>query len=130
MNLSSIRFAGKASMELNPDFSELLRTFNDEGVSYLIVGGYAMAVHDRPRFTKDLDIWIDRSRDNAERTHRALTRFGAPMSALSVDDLTDPEVVFQIGVAPVRADILVSITAVEFQEAWPNRVRARYGDID
>lgn len=117
-------------MELNSDFSELLRTFNEEGVKYLIVGGYAMAIHDRPRFTKDLDIWIERTSENAQRTHRALTRFGAPMSELSVSDLSDPEVVFQIGVAPVRADILSSITGVEFHEAWPDRVQARYGDID
>ncbi len=116
-------------MDLNSDFSELLLAFNDAGVRYLIVGGYAMAVHDLPRYTKDLDIWIDATPDNAQRTHAALAAFGAPLQDLSVDDLTDPDVVFQIGVAPVRADILVSITGVDFEEAWPQRVQTAYGDI-
>ncbi|HEY8314525.1 MAG TPA: hypothetical protein VIG51_10175 [Candidatus Baltobacteraceae bacterium] len=70
-------------MELNADFSDLLRTFNEAGVRYLIVGGHAVAVHDRPRFTKDLDVWVDPTPENAIRTYGALARFGAPMSEIS-----------------------------------------------
>jgi len=116
-------------MQSNSDFSELLRAFTDAGVRYLIVGGYAMAAHDLPRFTKDLDIWIDRSPDNAAKAYQALAIFGAPLHDLSVQDLADPDIVFQIGVAPVRADILTSITGVDFDEAWPERVQTSYDGI-
>jgi hypothetical protein len=116
-------------MELNSDFSELLQAFNAAGVKYLVIGGYAMAVHGFPRFTKDLDLWIEASPENARRTYDALRNFGAPLDDLTEEDLRDPEIVFQIGVAPVRADILVSITDVAFDVAWPQRIETHYGSI-
>ncbi len=109
-------------MELSRDFSDLLRAFLSAGVEFLIVGAHAVSVHDRPRATKDLDVWIRPSRENAERTRRALAAFGAPLDSLTIEDLVDEDTVFQMGIAPIRIDILTAITGVEFDEAWANRV--------
>jgi hypothetical protein len=116
-------------LEIHPDFSDLLRSFNDEHVRYLVVSAYALAVHGRARATKDLDVWIGRDASNAAHVYRALARFGAPLDALDPIDFTDPETVFQIGVAPIRIDILTSIDGVEFEDAWPKRVDALFGDL-
>jgi hypothetical protein len=106
---------------LNPDFRDMLSALCDEGVEFMLVGAYALAVHGYPRATGDMDIWIRPSDDNARRVWRALKRFKAPMSDLTVEDLTTPDIVFQIGVAPRRIDMLTSIDGVDFDEAWPHR---------
>jgi hypothetical protein len=116
-------------MELNRDFSDLLRAFSNAEVDYLVVGAHALGVHDRPRATKDLDVWIRPTRENATRAWDALAAFGAPVTNLSVDDLTNEDTVFQIGVAPLRIDILTSISGVTFDEAWPNRVEVERDGI-
>ncbi|GIV57898.1 MAG: hypothetical protein KatS3mg042_0811 [Rhodothermaceae bacterium] len=106
---------------LNPDYRDILSAFGDEKVEYLLVEAYALAVHGRPRATGDIDLWIRRSEENARKVLRALTTFGVPVSGLSEADLTTPDMVFQIGVAPRRIDILTSISGVEFDEAWEAR---------
>jgi len=106
---------------LNPDFRDMLSALFAEKVEFLIVGAYALAAHGCPRATGDLDIWIRRSAENAQRVWRALERFGAPRSRLSPDDFNAPDTVFQVGVAPRRVDILTAIDGVSFDEAWPNR---------
>jgi len=111
-------------MELNRDFSDLLRAFSGGGVEYLVVGAHALSVHDRARATKDLDVWIRPTHENAKRAWNALAAFGAPLDGLSIEDLTDPDTVFQIGVAPLRIDILTAVSGVTFEESWPNRVYA------
>ncbi|MBK8170299.1 MAG: hypothetical protein IPK60_08115 [Sandaracinaceae bacterium] len=116
-------------MELNPDFSDLLQAFADCEVEYLIVRGYAMAAHDLPRATKDLDVWIRCSLVNAERTHRALDAFGDPLARISVADLASPGLVFQLGVEPVRIDVLNEISGVDFETAWADRVESTYGQV-
>jgi hypothetical protein len=115
---------------VNPDYVELLREFVAAEVRFLIVGAYAVALHSRPRATGDLDIWIEPTRENAERAWRALAAFGAPLADLSVSDLTTPDIVYQIGVAPRRIDILTTITGLEFDSAWPGRASGRIGDIE
>jgi hypothetical protein len=114
-------------MEAFPDFVDLLREFNAADVKYLIVGAHAFAVHGRARATKDLDVWIEPSKHNSERAYAALGRFGAPLDSLRSEDLTDPDTVFQIGVAPLRIDILTAIDGVTFEEAWSERVAIDYG---
>jgi hypothetical protein len=99
-------------------------------VRFLIVGAYAVAFHSRPRATGDLDIWIEPTRENAERTFKALAAFGAPLAGLSVADLTTPDIVYQIGVAPRRIDILTALTGLEFESAWPGRAGGRIGDVE
>jgi hypothetical protein len=114
---------------VNPDFRDLLRALFDAGARFLIVGAYAVSYHSEPRATGDLDIWIDPSPDNARRVYSALAAFGAPLTDLAESDLSTPDVVFQIGVAPRRIDIMTSITGVGFEEAWPARTEATYGDV-
>jgi hypothetical protein len=107
---------------LNPDFRDILSTFNAEGVEYLLVGAYALAAYGVPRATGDIDLWVRPSQQNAERVWRALEGFGAPLERLSVGDLTSPDLVVQIGVSPRRIDVLTSIDGVDFEAAWPERV--------
>jgi len=116
-------------VELKPDFQDLLRILNQHQVRYLIVGGYAVMKYTEPFYTKDMDIWIDPTPENAGRTHQALSRFGAPMADLTVQDLAQPQVVFQFGMAPVRVDVMTSIDAVTFDEAWKHRVETTLGGI-
>jgi hypothetical protein len=116
-------------VELAEDFRDLLRAFADHDVRFLVVGAYALAVHGRPRATGDLDVWIDPTPDNAERAFAALGDFGAPLHDLTVADLATPGVVFQIGLPPLRVDILTQISGVEFERAWPRRQSAAFGDL-
>lgn len=115
---------------MNRDFAEMLSTLLAEGVEFLVVGAYAVAAHGWPRATGDLDIWVRPTPENAARVLRALRTFGAPSFDLSVDDLTRPDTVFQIGVPPGRIDILSGVSGVGFDEAWPGRMTARLGDLD
>ena len=115
-------------MAINPDFRDLFAALNDAGARYLLVGGYALAVHSVPRFTKDLDVWTDPNPENAGRILEALRHFGAPTTSLEEVDLAHAGTVFQIGVAPNRIDVITAIDGVLFSDAWPARVKARYGD--
>ncbi|MGH9940980.1 MAG: DUF6036 family nucleotidyltransferase [Pyrinomonadaceae bacterium] len=100
----------------------MLSSLNDEGVEFLVVGAYALAAHGYPRATGDIDIWVRPNPENARRVLRALAQCGAPLSSLSEQDFTTPNMVGQFGIVPCRRDILTSITAVEFGAAWANKV--------
>jgi hypothetical protein len=115
-------------VKTNSDFRDLLAALNAAGAEYLVVGAHALAAHGHPRASKDLDVWVRATPDNAERAYRALAAFGAPLDDLSVDDLSTAGTIFQIGVEPVRVDIVTSIDGVDFEEAWPDRISADYGD--
>jgi predicted nucleotidyltransferase len=106
---------------MNSDFKELLKNFAEKKVRYLIVGGYAVAKHAEPRFTKDLDIWISNSLDNAKLVYKALEKFGAPLNKITIEDLTTPDLVFQIGIEPSRIDILMGVEALAFDDCWERR---------
>jgi hypothetical protein len=95
-----------------------LSAFIEEKVEFLVVGGYAMAFHGYVRATGDIDLWILRSDENAERVWRALQTFGAPLFDLNIENLKTPGMVFQIGLVPSRIDVITQIDGVEFQEAW------------
>lgn len=112
-------------MAENPDYRELLHHLNDSQVEYLIVGGYALMKYSEPRFTKDLDIWVHNTPENAVRVHQALNRFGAPLEhdRITPETFAQHQVVYQIGIAPVRIDVMSEITGVQFAQAWKNRVR-------
>lgn len=107
---------------MNRDFVEMLQELSGAGAEFLVVGGYALAAHDNPRATKDIDIWVRPTLENAERVWSALARYGAPMHELTVADLSVPGLIFQLGVPPQRIDILTVIAGVTFDEAWPNRI--------
>lgn len=107
---------------MNADYFDLLELFNQHGVTYLIVGGYAVIFHAEPRATKDLDVFVATNEDNARAVCDALREFGAPMNDITVDDFTHPDRVIQIGIAPVRIDIKTRVEGVEFADAWAHRV--------
>jgi len=115
---------------MNPDFVDLLREFIAAEVRFVIVGAYALALHGRPRATGDLDVWIDATPENAARVMRALAAFGAPLDDIRADDFAREGVTYQIGVPPGRIDILTELTGLTFAEAWPERLRRRFGEID
>jgi hypothetical protein len=113
---------------VNRDFIELLAVFNARAVEYIVVGAHALAAHGHVRATKDLDVWVRPSGDNATRVLGALVEFGAPLHDLTVEDLATPGTVFQIGVPPLRVDVITAIDGVDFDEAWPDRVAVRLDD--
>ena len=113
---------------MNRDFRDLLAEFNAHGVEFLVVGAHALAAHGCVRATKDLDVWIRPEAANAARTIAEICAFGAPLHDLTEADLTTPGVTFQIGVPPLRIDILTAITGVAFDEAWDARMETRFAD--
>jgi hypothetical protein len=112
---------------MNPDFRDLIAEFNAKGVEYLIVGSHALAAHGHVRATKALDIWVRPDPENARRVLAALAAFGAPLHDLTEADLASPGIVFQIGVAPVRIDIITQIDGVDFSAAWKDRISVGFG---
>lgn len=95
----------------------------------MVVGAYALAAHERPRATGDIDIWVRPAPNNASRVWAALVRFGAPLNELTLEDLSAPGITFQMGMEPKRIDILTSISGVTFDEAWPNRIYVEHDDV-
>ncbi len=115
-------------MEIAKDFEEFFASLNAHKVRYLIVGGYAFAIHARPRFTDDLDVLVDAKKENAQRILEALNDFGFGSVGLTVDDLTKDDNVIQLGYSPLRIDILTSVSNVAFDDAWKRKVEGSFGE--
>jgi len=94
----------------------------------MLVGAYAVGVHGRPRATKDLDLWIDATHDNAVRVVAALRAFGAPLGDLVEADLARVGTGFKMGKPPRRIDILTQIDGLSFDDAWPNRIEGELSE--
>ena len=112
-------------MDTVKDFEDILELFERHGVRYLIVGGMAFIYHAKPRYTKDIDLWIDPDPDNVLLVNQALTEFGSP-------ELISPETpdeILQLGVAPNRIDLLRDVVSMAFSEAWPRRIQGAYGRV-
>lgn len=116
---------------MNPDFIDFLAALLASEARFLVVGAHALAVHGVPRATGDIDVWIDRTPDNAARVWSALDGFGAPAAALGVKvtDLEAPNMVVQIGLAPRRIDVLTDVTGLDFESAWASRIVHRIGAL-
>jgi hypothetical protein len=114
---------------MNPHFVEILRAFRDEGVEHLVIGAHALAAHGHVRATLDIDLWVRPTEANAARVWRALQRFRAPLTKMNASDFAEPEVLYQIGLPPSRIDIMTSVTGLDFEAAWPNRIMAHFGDV-
>ena len=110
-------------METINDFEDMLELLEKHEVRYLIIGGLAFIYHAKPRYTKDMDLWIESSPENIYRANQALAEFGSP-TLLAPDE---PTQIVQIGVAPDRIDLVVEVGAVAFSTAWEKRVIGRYG---
>ena len=111
-----------------PEFSELLSTFNDHGVKYLVVGGFAVMKYSEPRYTKDLDVWIEVSRENSAKVFAALRDFGARLEGIGEQDFAEGGF-YQMGRPPSRIDIMMSLDGVEFEAAWKNRTPAEFRGV-
>lgn len=116
-------------MPVNPDFRDLFSELSAVEARYLVVGAHAVIYHATPRYTKDLDIWIEPNPDNAQRVYTALTRFGAPMESLEVEDLATSGTIFQIGIEPNRIDVITELKGLSFEDAWRRRILSTYGDV-
>jgi hypothetical protein len=116
-------------MRIEKDFREFIELLNKNSVRYLIVGGYAFSFHAEPRFTKDIDFFVEGSEENAKRLLNALAGFGFKDIGLSKADFIKPGDIVQLGVPPVRIDLMNSVTGLDFATAWENKVTGSYGDI-
>lgn len=113
-------------MNLNEDYSDMLRAFSDERVDYLLIGAHALAAHGIPRATGDIDFWVSPTSENAGAVYRALAKFGAPVEEISPEDFEEEDIVFQIGLPPYRIDVVTSVSGLNFQDAASRAVEADY----
>ncbi|GIV62711.1 MAG: hypothetical protein KatS3mg045_0050 [Bellilinea sp.] len=130
--LPSKRFVRKSTggnMALSPDFKEFIELLNFNKVRYLIVGGYAVAFHGYPRYTKDLDIWIENTAENAQRLMEALEQFGFGSLGLSEQDFLIPEQIIQLGYPPNRIDLITSLPGVSFHECYEARIEVEVDGV-
>ncbi len=116
-------------MFVNSGFSDLLQSLNDNRVRYLVIGGYAVVQYAEPRFTKDLNVWISTDAANAEAVYKALREFGAPLAELTAKDFAEDGYFFQMGVPPVRVDVLMGIPGVQFDECWQRRTEIDFDGL-
>ena len=114
---------------LNPDFREFIQSLNDNEVRYLVVGGYAVAVHGYPRYTKDIDIWIEINPANAARIIHALDDFGFASLGLKAEDFMEADTIIQLGYPPDRIDLITSLTGVDFGVCYASRVIIEIDEI-
>ncbi|HEV3155433.1 MAG TPA: hypothetical protein VGZ02_16600 [Candidatus Baltobacteraceae bacterium] len=110
----------------NNDYADLLRELNAAGAEYIVVGAHAVSFHGYIRASGDFDVWVRPTLENARRVYAALQLFGAPTDELSVEDLTSDDLIFQIGVEPVRIDVITTVSGLDFDEAWKKRQDGTY----
>ncbi len=116
-------------MEAQQDFKELLRLFNAHKVKYLIADGYALEFHGAPRYTGDIDIFVQPETANAINILKVLDEFGFGSVGLKEEDFNNPNKVVQLGYPPVRIDIITSISGISWNDAYKERIKGNYGDI-
>ncbi len=112
---------------VSSDYEDLFRILNAYKIKYLVVGAHAVAFYAQPRFTKDLDVWVPTALNDGQRVYDALKAYGAPLRNLTPENFAEPGMVLQIGVAPVRVDIMTEVPGLTAREAWKRRVKSRYG---
>jgi len=105
------------------DFEDMLNLLEKHGARYLVIGGLAFIYHAKPRYTKDMDLWVEPSRENVLRANRALAEFGSPHQL----DASRPEEILQLGLPPDRIDFFLSIEGPDFESAWQKRIQGAYG---
>ena len=116
-------------MRLEKDFKEFIESLNKNSVRYLIIGSFALSYYSEPRYTKDIDILVDSTASNADRLMTAIRAFGFSDIELGSRDFLEPDQVIQLGIAPLRIDLLTSLKGIPFADAWDRRTTGQYGDI-
>lgn len=124
-----LNYSADRSMEPPRDFCELLAYFDAKSVNAIIVGAWALAFHGAPRMTGDIDILVQPTAENAQRVMRALDAFGFGSVGLSANDFQQPDIVVELGVPPLRVDLLTGISGVTWDEAWRGRVAGEFGHV-
>ena len=114
-------------MKTEKDYEEFLELLNKHNVRYCIIGAFALAFHARPRYTKDLDILVESSIDNAKKLLIALDEFGFGSLGLAVEDFSTKGNIIQLGYEPVRIDLLTSMKGLDFADIWASRIQGPYG---
>lgn len=114
---------------LNPDFKEFIQSLNDNQVRYLVIGGYAVALHGYPRYTKDIDIWIEMTPGNAENMMKALAEFGFASVDLQSADFLVPDQVIQLGYPPNRIDLITTPDGVNFETCYSSRLQTEMDGV-
>jgi len=107
---------------LSLDFKEFIQSLNGNGVRYLVVGGYAVALHGYPRYTKDIDIWVELNPSNADKIMRTLDQFGFASLGLKAEDFLEPDTIIQLGYPPNRIDLLTTLAGVDFETCYSARI--------
>lgn len=108
--------------KLHQDFKEFIKLLNEDEVEYLVVGAFAMAFHGFPRFTGDIDFWINNSEKNAKKVFSTIKKFGFPVDKLSEKDFSSKDIIFQMGFPPVRIDVITSVEGLNFNKSFPDRI--------
>ena len=116
-------------MDISPDYRDLFRILNKHKVKYLVIGAYAVVYYSEPRFTKDLDIWVKPDTGNTNKLYKSLKEFGAPLKGVKPDDFMNTNMVYQIGVPPVRIDIMIGLPQLNFGRAWKKRIKTQYDRV-
>lgn len=114
---------------LSKDFREFIESLNENSVKYLVVGGYAVAFHGHPRYTKNLDVWIELSPDNADKILSALKKFGFGSLDIKPDDFLEKNQIIQLGYPPNRIDILTTLKDLKFEDCYKTRVEVKIEDL-
>lgn len=106
---------------LNEDYKEILQSLLNNKAKFLVVGAYAMGAYGYPRATGDLDIWVEASAENSKKIYKSISEFGAPLSDITEETFAEKGIIFQIGIAPRRIDIITHIDGVIFEEAYKTK---------
>ena len=114
---------------LNQDFKEFIQLLNDNQVRYLVIGGYAVAVHGHPRYTKDIDIWIEISQENSQKLVTALTEFGFGSVGLTPEDFQAPDQIIQLGYPPNRIDLITTPDGIDFPTCYDSKIEVLLNEI-
>lgn len=114
---------------LNQDFKEFIQLLNNNQVKYLVIGGYAVAVHGHPRYTKDIDIWIEMSSENTQKLMRALTEFGFGGLGLTAEDFQTPDQIIQLGYPPSRIDLITTPDGIDFATCYQTKIEIKINDV-
>ncbi len=114
---------------LNQDFKEFVQSLNDNQVRYLVIGGYAVAYHGYPRYTKDIDIWVEMTPENAANMLKALEQFGFAALNLQAADFLTPDQVIQLGYPPSRIDLITTPDGVDFATCFANRLEVELDSV-
>jgi hypothetical protein len=114
---------------LNQDFKEFIQLLNKNKVKYLVIGGYAVAIHGHPRYTKDIDIWLEMSEENSQKLIKALTEFGFGSLGLTPEDFQTPDQIVQLGYPPSRIDLITTPDGIDFQTCYNSKIEIKLNEI-